>query len=154
MPLSFLPVYSGFLEVSLHFIFQDALAGANFGECNYSTRFSLSRWDPEALGFNLIQALLCHICRRERPGAVLVFMTGWEEITALKDKLYANPLLGDVSKVLILPCHGGMASSEQVCFCLIVFFICSLQHRNHEFFCSFFFGGDGTDYIILSIRRN
>lgn len=100
-------------KTSVNSLVEDALAGANFGECNYSTRFSLSRWDPEALGFNLIQALLCHICRRERPGAVLVFMTGWEEITALKDKLYANPLLGDASKVLILPCHGGMASSEQ-----------------------------------------
>eukprot|EP00250_Pteridium_aquilinum_P021505 c25147_g1_i1 orf=845-4309(-) len=100
-------------KTSVNSLVEDALVGADFGSCSYSTRFSLQRWDPEGLGFNLIQALLCHICRRERPGAILVFMTGWEEITALKDKLSTNPLLGDESKVLILPCHGGMASAEQ-----------------------------------------
>ncbi|MCO5549284.1 hypothetical protein L7F22_002752 [Adiantum nelumboides] len=100
-------------KTSVNSLVTDALSGANFGACSYSTRFSLSRWDPESLGFNLIQALLCHICSRERPGAVLVFMTGWEEITALKDKLSSHPLLGDKRKVLILPCHGSMASAEQ-----------------------------------------
>ncbi|MCO5590441.1 hypothetical protein L7F22_044411 [Adiantum nelumboides] len=100
-------------KTSVNSLVTDALSGANFGAFSYSTRFSLSRWDPESLGFNLIQALLCHICSRERPGAVLVFMTGWEEITALKDKLSSHPLMGDKRKVLILPCHGSMASAEQ-----------------------------------------
>ncbi|KAI5065119.1 hypothetical protein GOP47_0019814 [Adiantum capillus-veneris] len=100
-------------KTSVNNLVTNALSGTNFEGCSYSTRFSLSRWDPESLGFNLIQALLCHICSREKPGAVLVFMTGWEEITALKDKLSSHPLLGDGRKVLILPCHGSMASAEQ-----------------------------------------
>jgi len=58
--------------------------------------------------------VLCHIVKNERPGAVLVFMTGWDDINSLKDQLQVHPLLGDHSQVLILACHGSMASSEQV----------------------------------------
>nr|GMD43817.1 DExH-box ATP-dependent RNA helicase DExH3 [Ipomoea batatas] len=65
------------------------------------------------VGFNLIEAVLCHICRKERPGAVLVFMTGWEDISCLRDQLKAHPLLGDPNRVLVLTCHGSMATSEQ-----------------------------------------
>jgi hypothetical protein len=78
------------------------------------TRDSLSCWNPDSIGFNLIENVLCHICQKERAGAVLVFMTGWDDINALKEQLQANPLLGDPSKVLLLACHGSMASSEQV----------------------------------------
>lgn len=41
-------------------------------------------------------------------------MTGWDDINALKEQLQAHPLLGDPSNVLLLACHGSMASSEQV----------------------------------------
>lgn len=51
---------------------------------------------------------------RERPGAVLVFMTGWDDINSLKEQLQSHPVLGDPSRVLLLACHGSMASSEQV----------------------------------------
>ncbi|KAE8668218.1 hypothetical protein F3Y22_tig00112344pilonHSYRG00236 [Hibiscus syriacus] len=47
-----------------------------------------------------------------RPG-VLVFMTGWDDISYLKEKLQAHPILGDPTRVLLLNCHGSMASSEQ-----------------------------------------
>nr|GEU87293.1 DExH-box ATP-dependent RNA helicase DExH3 isoform X1 [Tanacetum cinerariifolium] len=50
---------------------------------------------------------------KERPGAVLVFMTGWDDITCLKNQLKANPLLGDPNRVQLLTCHGSMATSEQ-----------------------------------------
>ncbi|KAH7547692.1 hypothetical protein JRO89_XS14G0003200 [Xanthoceras sorbifolium] len=46
-------------------------------------------------------------------GAVLVFMTGWEDISCLRDQLKAHPLLGDPNRVLLLTCHGSMATSEQ-----------------------------------------
>lgn len=58
--------------------------------------------------------MLCHIAKNERPGAVLVFMTGWDDINSLKDQLQNHPLLGDTSKILLLACHGSMASAEQV----------------------------------------
>ncbi|KAK2647975.1 hypothetical protein Ddye_015464 [Dipteronia dyeriana] len=92
---------------------EDALEAADFREYSFRTQESLSCWNPDAIGFNLIEHVLCHIVNKERPGAVLVFMTGWDDINTLKDQLQAHPLLGDPSKVLLLACHGSMASSEQ-----------------------------------------
>ncbi|GFP86213.1 ATP-dependent RNA helicase dhx36 [Phtheirospermum japonicum] len=92
---------------------EEALMAANFREYSPRVRESLSSWNPDSIGFNLIEHVLCHICQKERPGAVLVFMTGWDDINSLKDQLQAHPLLGDPSKVLLLACHGSMASAEQ-----------------------------------------
>ncbi|KAK4842427.1 hypothetical protein QYF36_021432 [Acer negundo] len=95
------------------FAVEDALKEANFKEYSPQTQESLSCWNPDCIGFNLIEYILCDICEKERPGAVLVFMTGWDDINSLKDKLLAHPILGDPSRVLLLTCHGSMASSEQ-----------------------------------------
>ncbi|KAK6127667.1 hypothetical protein DH2020_038583 [Rehmannia glutinosa] len=92
---------------------EEALMAADFKEYSPRVRESLSCWNPDSIGFNLIEHVLCHICRKERPGAVLVFMTGWDDINSLKDQLQAHPLLGDPSRVLLLACHGSMASAEQ-----------------------------------------
>ncbi|CAL4935943.1 unnamed protein product [Urochloa decumbens] len=92
---------------------EDALKNSNFETYGSRTRDSLANWNPDCIGFNLIEAVLCHICRKERPGAVLVFMTGWDDISCLKDQLKAHPLLGDPNRVLLLACHGSMATAEQ-----------------------------------------
>ncbi|XP_058180538.1 DExH-box ATP-dependent RNA helicase DExH3 [Rhododendron vialii] len=92
---------------------EDAIEAADFMDYGPRTRESLSCWNPDSIGFNLIEHMLCHIIKKERPGAVLVFMTGWDDINSLKDQLQAHPLLGDPSRVLLLACHGSMASSEQ-----------------------------------------
>ncbi|MBA0801609.1 hypothetical protein Gohar_011963, partial [Gossypium harknessii] len=92
---------------------EDVLEDADFRGCSLRTRESLSCWNPDSIGFNLIEHVLFHIVRKERPGAVLVFMTGWDDINSLKGQLQAHPLLGDPSKVLLLACHGSMPSSEQ-----------------------------------------
>ncbi|MBA0798857.1 hypothetical protein Gohar_009410 [Gossypium harknessii] len=92
---------------------EDALRAADFKDFSPQTQESLSCWNPDCIGFNLIEYLLSYICENERPGAVLVFMTGWDDISSLKDKLQAHPILGDPSRVLLLSCHGSMASSEQ-----------------------------------------
>ncbi|CAO2828561.1 unnamed protein product [Amaranthus hypochondriacus] len=94
-------------------VVEDALAAADFREYSSQTRESLSCWNPDSMGFNLIENLLCNICENEVAGAVLVFMTGWDDISSLKDKLQAHPILGDSSRVLLLACHSSMASSEQ-----------------------------------------
>ncbi|KAK1298092.1 putative pre-mRNA-splicing factor ATP-dependent RNA helicase [Acorus calamus] len=94
-------------------VVEDALEAADFKEFSFRTRESLLCWNPDSIGFNLIENLLVHIYKKERPGAVLVFMTGWDDINSLKEQLLANPLLGDPSRVLLLVCHGAMASSEQ-----------------------------------------
>lgn len=93
---------------------QEALKNSSFETYGSRTRDSLANWNPDCIGFNFIEAVLCHICRKERPGAVLVFMTGWDDISCLKDQLKAHPLLGDPNRVLLLACHGSMATSEQV----------------------------------------
>ena len=111
---------------------QNALVDASFDRCSYETRFSLSRWDPESLGFSLVEALLYHICTKERPGAVLVFMTGWEDINALKEKLMSHSLMGDKRRVLVLACHGGMASAEQVCLLIADCLLCCLIYGGKE----------------------
>ncbi|XP_047966459.1 DExH-box ATP-dependent RNA helicase DExH3-like isoform X2 [Salvia hispanica] len=92
---------------------EDAMSKANFE--NYSSRVqeSLWYWIPDFVGFNLLKAVLCHITRKERLGSVLVFMTGWEDISCLKNQLKAHPLLGDPNRVLLLTCHGSMETSEQ-----------------------------------------
>ncbi|KAG5550058.1 hypothetical protein RHGRI_015124 [Rhododendron griersonianum] len=92
---------------------EDALNKSSFENYSSRARDSLSCWTPDCIGFNLIEAVLCHICRKERLGAVLVFMTGWEDISCLRDQLKAHPLLGDPNRVLLLTCHGSMATSEQ-----------------------------------------
>ncbi|XVF12264.1 hypothetical protein REPUB_Repub08aG0100600 [Reevesia pubescens] len=92
---------------------EDVLENADFRGYSLRTRESLSCWNPDSIGFNLIEHVLCHILKKERPGAILVFMTGWDDINSLKDQLQAHPLLGDPSKVLLLACHGSMPSSEQ-----------------------------------------
>uniref|UniRef100_A0A5B7CDA5 RNA helicase n=1 Tax=Davidia involucrata TaxID=16924 RepID=A0A5B7CDA5_DAVIN len=92
---------------------EDAFNKSSFENYSSRARDSLSCWTPDCIGFNLIEAVLCHICRKERPGAVLVFMTGWEDISCLRDQLKAHPLLGDPNRVLLLTCHGSMAMSEQ-----------------------------------------
>jgi ATP-dependent RNA helicase DHX36 len=126
----------------LMFLFeQDAVEAADLRNYSSRTRDSLSCWNPDSIGFNLIENVLCHICQKERPGAVLVFMTGWDDINALKEQLQANPLLGDPGKVLLLACHGSMASSEQVshtskllsnkimmCLCLLAVVLPKLWH--------------------------
>lgn len=94
-------------------VVEDALEAADFRGYSPRTRESLACWNPDSIGFNLIEHVLCHIVRNERPGAVLVFMTGWDDINSLKGQLQAHPLLGDPSKVLLLACHGSMPSSEQ-----------------------------------------
>lgn len=103
----------GFL-ISLVFVSQDTLNKSSFENYSSRARDSLSCWTPDCIGFNLIEAVLCHICRKERPGAVLVFMTGWEDISCLRDQVKAHPLLGDPNRVLLLTCHGSMATAEQV----------------------------------------
>lgn len=94
--------------------YQDALRAADLSDYSLQTRESLSCWYPDCIGFNLIQYILCNICEHERPGAILVFMIGWDDINALKEKLLTHPVLSDPSRVLLLMCHSSMDSLEQV----------------------------------------
>ncbi|PWA60265.1 RNA helicase HrpA [Artemisia annua] len=92
---------------------EEALGSADFSEYSQQTQDSMACWKPDCFNFNLIEHILCNICENEKPGGILVFMTGWDDISSLKDKLQAHSVLGDESRVLLLTCHSSMASSEQ-----------------------------------------
>lgn len=94
-------------------VVEDAIRAADFKDYSPQTQESLSCWNPDCIGFSLIEYILCNICENERPGAVLVFMTGWDDISSLKEKLLTHSVLGNPNRVLLLTCHGSMASSEQ-----------------------------------------
>ncbi|XP_010424847.1 PREDICTED: DExH-box ATP-dependent RNA helicase DExH5, mitochondrial isoform X2 [Camelina sativa] len=95
------------------FVVEDALGAADFKEFSPETQESLSCWNPDCIGFNLIEFLLCDICENEGPGGILVFMTGWDDISSLKEKLQIHPIFGNPDRVMLLACHGSMASFEQ-----------------------------------------
>ncbi|KAG6543957.1 hypothetical protein Mapa_014581 [Marchantia paleacea] len=90
-----------------------ALAEQDYSDLHYRIRDSLACWNPESLNFNLIEKLLAHICKQDKEGAALVFMTGWEDISALMDQLREHPVLGDTDQVMLLGCHGSMPTAEQ-----------------------------------------
>ncbi|GJT89824.1 DExH-box ATP-dependent RNA helicase DExH5, mitochondrial isoform X1 [Tanacetum coccineum] len=92
---------------------EEALGSADFSEYSQQTQDSMVCWKPDCFNFNLIEYILCNICENEKPGGILVFMTGWDDISSLKEKLQAHSVLGDESRVLLLTCHSSMASSEQ-----------------------------------------
>ncbi|KAL6514314.1 hypothetical protein OROHE_019056 [Orobanche hederae] len=77
-----------------------------------STRLSLEAWSDSQLDLGLIEATIEHICRHEDSGAILVFLTGWDDISKLLDKLKANNIVGD-PKFLVLPLHGSMPTVDQ-----------------------------------------
>jgi ATP-dependent RNA helicase DHX36 len=60
-----------------------------------------------------VEATLEHICVKEEEGAVLVFLTGWDEISKLIERLKSNPVLNDSSRFLMLPLHGSMPTINQ-----------------------------------------
>ncbi|XP_022021050.1 DExH-box ATP-dependent RNA helicase DExH5, mitochondrial isoform X1 [Helianthus annuus] len=92
---------------------EEALGSADYSEYSQQTQDSLLCWNPNCINFNLIEYLLCNICENGKPGGILVFMTGWDDIISLKEKLQAHSVLGDPNRVLLLTCHGSMSSSEQ-----------------------------------------
>lgn len=48
-----------------------------------------------------------------QPGAVLVFLPGWDEINRLKERLQAHRVFGDARRALVLPLHSMVPSADQ-----------------------------------------
>ncbi|CAN0878208.1 DExH-box ATP-dependent RNA helicase DExH3 [Linum grandiflorum] len=92
---------------------EDTLESTDFQGYSSRTQKFLSNRNRDRTVVDLIEQVLCYIVQNERPGAVLVFMTGWNDIHFLKNMFGSNPVLGDRSKVLLLACHSSMDSSQQ-----------------------------------------
>ena len=63
--------------------------------------------------YSQVEAMIEYICRHEGEGAILVFLTGWDDISKLLDKVKGNNFLGDPKKNLVLPLHGSMPTINQ-----------------------------------------
>ncbi|XP_020094660.1 DExH-box ATP-dependent RNA helicase DExH1 isoform X1 [Ananas comosus] len=94
-------------------IFEDVDIDSQYKSYSTSTRQSLEAWSGTQLDLGLVESTIEHICRHEGDGAILVFLTGWDEISKLLDKIKENNFLGNSSKFLVLPLHGSMPTVNQ-----------------------------------------
>ncbi|CAI9097589.1 OLC1v1034058C1 [Oldenlandia corymbosa var. corymbosa] len=94
-------------------LFEEADIDSHYKSYSGSTRQSLQAWSPSKLDLGLIESTIEYICRNESDGALLVFLTGWDDITKLLDKVKANNFLGNSGKFLVLPLHGSMPTVNQ-----------------------------------------
>ncbi|XP_030482564.2 DExH-box ATP-dependent RNA helicase DExH6 [Cannabis sativa] len=73
----------------------------------------LERINSEHTDVVLIGKLLMKICTDSQDGAILVFLSGWDDINKTRDILLMNPLFKDTSKFNILSLHSMIPSQEQ-----------------------------------------
>ncbi|XP_073973059.1 dosage compensation regulator mle isoform X2 [Rhodnius prolixus] len=77
-----------------------------------STRHAVSKMSEKEISFELIEALLKHIKNIDIPGAVLIFLPGWNVIFALLRHLQQHPLFSG-SSFLLLPLHSQLPREDQ-----------------------------------------
>ncbi|XP_021769604.1 DExH-box ATP-dependent RNA helicase DExH1-like [Chenopodium quinoa] len=94
-------------------LFEDVDIDSHYWSYTINTRKSLEAWSSVQLDLSLVESTIEHICRHEGEGAILVFLTGWDEISKLLDSMKANNFLGDTRKFLVLPLHGSMPTVNQ-----------------------------------------
>ncbi|XP_015900441.3 DExH-box ATP-dependent RNA helicase DExH1 isoform X2 [Ziziphus jujuba] len=93
--------------------FEDIDIDSHYRTYSMATRKSLEAWSGSLLDLGLVESTIEYICRHESDGAILVFLTGWDDISKLLDKFKVNRFLGDSSKFLVLPLHGSMPTIDQ-----------------------------------------
>jgi len=81
---------------------------------NYSveTKNAMGQLTEKEISFELIEALLMYIKRQDIPGAVLIFLPGWNLIFALMKHLQQHSLFGG-SSYLIIPLHSQLPREDQ-----------------------------------------
>ena len=91
----------------------DDVTAGRYRGCSGRVKQSLLHWDPDKTDLNLVLATLEHICVRGEEGAVLVFLTGWDDISKLLDEAKKSRVLSDSARVRLLPLHGSMPTVNQ-----------------------------------------
>ncbi|XP_076264863.1 dosage compensation regulator mle [Rhynchophorus ferrugineus] len=81
---------------------------------NYSlqTKNAMARMNEKDISFELLEALLQYIKKQEIPGAVLVFLPGWNLIFAMMKHLQKHPVFGGTA-YSILPLHSQIPREDQ-----------------------------------------
>lgn len=94
-------------------LFEKVDIDSHYKKYSKLTRRSLEAWSTMKLDLGLVEGTIEHICRHEGDGAILVFLTGWDDITKLLDIIKGNTLLGNSNKFRLLPLHGSMPTINQ-----------------------------------------
>ncbi|XP_066147044.1 dosage compensation regulator mle isoform X1 [Euwallacea fornicatus] len=87
----------------------NAVVGANY---SVQTKNSMARINEKEIDFELMESLLNYIKKQDIPGAVLVFLPGWNIIFALMKHLQNHPIFGG-SQYCILPLHSQIPREDQ-----------------------------------------
>ncbi|XP_047330338.1 DExH-box ATP-dependent RNA helicase DExH1 isoform X2 [Impatiens glandulifera] len=94
-------------------LFEDIDINSHYKGYSAATRQSLEAWSGSMLDLGLVESTIEYISRHLGDGAILVFLTGWDEISKLLDKIKSNSFLGDSSRFLVIPLHGSMPTVNQ-----------------------------------------
>ncbi|CAN6479255.1 unnamed protein product [Victoria cruziana] len=94
-------------------LFEEINISSHYRNYSASTQRSLEAWSGSQLDLGLVESTIEYICRSEVDGAILVFLTGWDEISKLLEKIKENRFLGNPSRFLLLPLHGSMPTINQ-----------------------------------------
>ncbi|XP_016931471.4 dosage compensation regulator mle isoform X1 [Drosophila suzukii] len=77
------------------------------------TRNAMAMLSESDVSFELLEALLVHIKSKNIPGAILVFLPGWNLIFALMKFLQNTNTFGNSAQYRILPCHSQIPRDDQ-----------------------------------------
>lgn len=81
-------------------------------EYNIQTKNAMAQLSEKEVSFELIEALLLYIKNQQIPGAVLIFLPGWNLIFALMKYLQQHQLFGGQSYIII-PLHSQLPREDQ-----------------------------------------
>lgn len=84
----------------------------NLSDYPPSVKHAMATIGEREVSFELIGAILDHIRGLNTPGAVLVFLPGWNLISALMRWLQQHPIIGS-NKYVIYPLHSQLPKEEQ-----------------------------------------
>ncbi|CAA7028259.1 unnamed protein product [Microthlaspi erraticum] len=85
----------------------------NYNSYSDQTQQNLKRLNEDAIDYELLEELICHIDDTCEEGAILVFLPGVAEIYALLDRLAASYRFRGPCADWLLPLHSSVASTEQ-----------------------------------------
>ncbi|XP_031836743.1 dosage compensation regulator mle isoform X1 [Nomia melanderi] len=81
-------------------------------EYSIQTKNAMAQLSEKEISFELIEALLRYIKDQGIPGAVLIFLPGWNLIFALMKHLQQHPIYGG-SNYVIIPLHSQLPREDQ-----------------------------------------
>ncbi|XP_024015493.1 DExH-box ATP-dependent RNA helicase DExH7, chloroplastic isoform X2 [Eutrema salsugineum] len=86
---------------------------SNYTSYSDQTQQNLKRLNEDAIDYELLEELICHIDDTCKEGAILVFLPGVSEIHMLLDRLAASYRFRGPAADWLLPLHSSIASTEQ-----------------------------------------